>query len=134
MINATGCAGVMIGRAALAAPWVLRDAQTYLRTGVLLPPPTIQQKCQYMRDHFYNMIRFRNQRVAILEFRKRVSWYAKHMNPCRILRDAMRVIDSVEDFEAAVDNFLSWRVQWELANPHFFDSPANMDESKTRAA
>ena len=134
MITATGCAGVMIGRAALAAPWVLRDVQTYLQTGVLPPPPTIQQKCQYMRDHFYNMIRFRNQRVAILEFRKRVSWYAKHMNPCRVLRDAMRVIDSMSDFEAAVDNFLAWRARWELANPHFSDSSASADESENLAA
>jgi nifR3 family TIM-barrel protein len=107
MMAATRCAGVMIGRAALAAPWICRDVQTYLQTGRIPEPPSIGEKCRLMRDHFYNMIRFRNERVAILEFRKRISWYAKHMNPCRVLRDAMRVIDSVEDFEAAVRNFLS---------------------------
>ena len=134
MMTTTGCAGVMIGRAALAAPWIFRDVQSYLQTGQRLPAPSIKQKCQYMRDHFYNMIRFRNQRVAILEFRKRVSWYAKHMNPCRVLRDAMRVIDSVEDFESAIQNFLAWRTQWDLENPHFSDSQLQMEESETLAA
>ena len=134
MMDATGCAGVMIGRAALAAPWIFRDVQTYLQTGEILSPPRIEEKCQLMRMHFYNMIRFRHERVAILEFRKRVSWYAKHMNPCRMLRDAMRVIDSVEDFEAAINNFLSWRREWESAHPGFCESAESREESETMAA
>ncbi|EQD28029.1 TIM-barrel protein, nifR3 family, partial [mine drainage metagenome] len=131
MMAATGCAGVMIGRAALAAPWIFRDVQHYLQTGEILAPPSLEEKCRLMRDHFYNMIRFRNQRVAILEFRKRVSWYAKHINPCRILRDAMRVIDSVEDFEAAINNFLSWRREWESAHPGYCESLESREESET---
>lgn len=133
MIIATGCAGVMIGRAALAAPWIFRNVQTYLQTEQVPPAPSIEEKCRYMRDHFYNMIRFRNQRVAILEFRKRVSWYAKHMNPCRVLRDAMRVIDSVEDFESAISNFLQWRAQWDSEHPQYCETQ-QAEESETLAA
>jgi nifR3 family TIM-barrel protein len=134
MMDATRCAGVMIGRAALAAPWLFRDVQHFLHTGEILPPPSIEEKCQLMRNHFYNMIRFRNQRVAVLEFRKRVSWYAKHMNPCRMLRDAMRVIDSVEDFENAVCQFLNWRRQWEAEHPDFMNSVDGHNESEPLAA
>ena len=46
-----------------------------------------------------------------MEFRKRVSWYAKQMNPCRALRNLMRVIDSAADFEAVIDGFLEWRLR-----------------------
>ncbi len=134
MIQTTGCAGLMIGRAALAAPWIFRDIQSYLQTGKMPLPPSITEKCQLMRAHFYNLVRFRNERVAILEFRKRVSWYAKQMNPCRILRDAMRMIDSVEDFENAINNFLYWRREWELAHPNSVDSPAESEESEPLAA
>ncbi len=109
MIRRTGCAGVMIGRAALSKPWIFRDIHTYLASGVIPPEPDIEAKCRLMRDHFYNLIRFRNQRVAVCEFRKRISWYAKHMNPCRILRDSMRVIESPADFDAAIDRFLRSR-------------------------
>jgi hypothetical protein len=28
-------------------------------------PPTIEQKCQLMRDHFDNICRFRNEHVAV---------------------------------------------------------------------
>ena len=113
MIQRTGCAGVMIGRGALSMPWIFRDTWSYLTTGLIPPPPTISVKCQLMRDHFHNMCRYRNQRAAVLEFRKRVSWYAKQMNPCGILRDRMLLINSAADFEDAVAAFLDWRLKWD---------------------
>ena len=113
MIDATGCAGVMIGRGALSMPWIFRDTWSYLTTGIIPEPPTIEQKCRFVQDHFHNVIRFRNERSAVFEFRKRVSWYAKQMNPCRLLRDEMRVINSPADFEGVVSRFLDWRLQYD---------------------
>ncbi len=110
MMRITGCAGVMIGRAALSTPWIFRDTWSLLTTGVIPDPPTIEQKCQLMRDHFNHLADFRSERIAVLEFRKRVSWYAKQMNPCRLLRDEMRVIESAVDFESVIRRFLDWRL------------------------
>ena len=109
MIAQTGCTGVMIGRAALSRPWLFRDTWSYLTTGRIPETPTIEQKVQLMRDHFNAMAAYRHERSAVLEFRKRVSWYAKGMHPCRILRDEMRVIDSRADFENVLNRFLTWR-------------------------
>lgn len=109
MLAVTGCQGVMIGRAALSAPWIFRDIHSFLTTGVVGDPPNVEEKCRLMRNHFYNLVRWRNERVAVCEFRKRISWYARHLNPCRSLRDAMRVINTPADFDRAVDEFLAWR-------------------------
>jgi tRNA-dihydrouridine synthase B len=111
MIEYTKCAGVMIGRGRVSMPWIFRDTWSYLTTGVIPEPPTIEQKCQLMRDHFRHMVRFRHERAAVMEFRKRVSWYAKQMHPCRMLKDDMRVINTAADFERAVDAFLDWRLK-----------------------
>ena len=62
-----------------------------------------------MRDHFYNMIRFRSEWAAVCEFRKRISWYAKNLHPCKQLRDEMRSLRSREEFEALLFRFLEWR-------------------------
>src|SRR4029079_9150310 len=43
-IEHTKCAGVMIGRGALAAPWIFRDCWSYLTTGVVPEPPGTEQK------------------------------------------------------------------------------------------
>lgn len=111
MMRVTGCAGVMIGRAALSTPWIFRDTWSLLTTGSIPAPPTIQEKCRLMREHFHHLAGFRSERVAVLEFRKRVSWYAKQMNPCRMLRDEMRVIESAHDFENIIVRFLDWRLE-----------------------
>jgi tRNA-dihydrouridine synthase B len=113
MLEYTKCAGVMIGRAALSRPWIFRDIWSYLTTGQIPPSPSIEQKCDLMREHFYNLIRYRSERAAVCEFRKRVSWYAKEMNPCRILRDEMRSIDSRADFDEVMRRFLDWRLAYD---------------------
>jgi nifR3 family TIM-barrel protein len=109
MIDATGCAGVMIGRGALSTPWIFRDTWSYLTTGEVPPAPSIEQKCRLMSDHFWNICRFRSERSAVIEFRKRVSWYAKQMRPCKCMADPMRSIESGADFDDVVARFLDWR-------------------------
>ncbi|HEX8322844.1 MAG TPA: tRNA dihydrouridine synthase DusB [Tepidisphaeraceae bacterium] len=109
MIDVTGCQGVMIGRAALAAPWIFRDTWSYLTTGLIPEPLTLAEKCQLMRDHFYNILAYRTEHAAVMTMRKRVSWYAKQMNPCRPLRDGMLAINNTADFERVIADFLEWR-------------------------
>jgi nifR3 family TIM-barrel protein len=113
MIDQTGCAGVMIGRGALSMPWIFRDTHSYLTTGTIPPPPTLEQKCNLMRQHFANLVRFRGLRVALIEFRKRVSWYAKTMHPCPMLRERMRLVQSAEQFEQILQEFLDWRTRYD---------------------
>ena len=130
MMRVTRCRGVMVGRGALSAPWLLRDIDHYLRTGELLPPPSMEQKCRWMCDHFYNLLRFRNERVAVCEFRKRISWYSKHMQPCREFKEAIRTINSRQDFDQAVATFLNRRTREYTAMP-FDEEPIETPLSDT---
>jgi tRNA-dihydrouridine synthase len=63
-----------------------------------------------MLDHFHHLSHFRNERAAVCEFRKRVSWYSKQMHPCRPLKDGMQTIQSAADFERVMREFLEWRL------------------------
>ncbi len=111
MLRKTGCRGVMIGRAVLSRPWIFRDIWSYLKAGMVPPPPTIQQKCDLMRRHFSLMSEHRSGRSAVIEFRRRVSWYAKEMQPCQSLKQGMTAINSAADFERVIEEFLSWRMR-----------------------
>ncbi|MCL2646759.1 MAG: tRNA dihydrouridine synthase DusB [Phycisphaerales bacterium] len=106
MLEMTKCHGVMIGRGALGRPWIFQHIWSYLTTGVIPPTPSIQERCQMIRDHFYHICRFRNEWIAVCEFRKRISWYARNMGPCRRLRDPMRQINTAADFERVLQDFL----------------------------
>jgi nifR3 family TIM-barrel protein len=111
MIRYTGCAGVMIGRAALGTPWIFRDIHSLLTSGAVPPSPTIEEIVQLIRDHFYHHCRFRNERSAVIEFRKRISWYVKNLHPCEQLRQEMRLFKDASEFEAILSRFLEWRSQ-----------------------
>jgi nifR3 family TIM-barrel protein len=109
MIDSTRCAGVMIGRGALSAPWIFRDIHSHLTTGVIPPEPTLEEKCDLVRRHFANLVNYRSERVALLEFRQRISWYAKTMHPCKMLKDRMRLVATAEEFYTIIDEFIEWR-------------------------
>jgi nifR3 family TIM-barrel protein len=111
MIRRTGCAGVMIGRAALGTPWIFRDTHALLMTGKVPPPPSLEEIVQLIRDHYYNHCRFRNERSAVIEFRKRISWYARHLHPCNQLRQEMRLFNGTAEFETILRRFLDWRAE-----------------------
>src|SRR5205807_5447272 len=40
----TGIAGAMIGRAAMSTPWIFRETKTYLASGELVDPPTLEER------------------------------------------------------------------------------------------
>ncbi|WP_184208582.1 tRNA dihydrouridine synthase DusB [Prosthecobacter dejongeii] len=47
----TNVKGIMIGRAAMANPWVFQEAKHYLSTGTHATPATVQQRFALMRRH-----------------------------------------------------------------------------------
>jgi nifR3 family TIM-barrel protein len=111
MIEHTKCAGVMIGRGALSHPWIFRDTWSYLTTGTIPEEPTLEEKCNMIRTHFYNLCHYRSERSAIIEMRKRISWYSKTMHPCAQLKEDMRLITCAADVDAALARFLAWRAE-----------------------
>lgn len=109
MLQRTGCSGLMIGRAALSAPWIFRDIWAYLTTGRIPQPPTLEEKCQIMAQHFRMHLDNKGEWAAICEFRQRVSWYAKELHPCRMLKDQMRQMRSPAEFDEILQRFIQWR-------------------------
>jgi nifR3 family TIM-barrel protein len=111
MIEHTQCAGIMIGRGALSQPWIFRDIWSYLTTGEIPPPPSLEEKVQLIRDHYYGMVKYRTPRSAMIEMRRRISWWSKSMHPCSQLKDELRLFETAEQFEDILRRFLEWRTQ-----------------------
>ena len=79
MINETGCAGVMIGRGAIGNPWLIKNCVDYLETGNYDSEVSISDRIKMMTKHLDMLIRDKNERTAILEFRTHLMYYFKYL-------------------------------------------------------
>ena len=109
MFAETGCAGIVIGRAALANPWVFREISAALVGNPLPPPPTLLDRVSLMTRHFLWAVALRGEHLACLQFRKMIDWYARAFGPCKRLRLSLKELSSVEEYHEVVGQFLEER-------------------------
>lgn len=100
MLDVTGCAGVMIGRGALGQPWLFRDVAHYLETGGRETPPPYPrvERAKLVLAHFENLLRYRDERIALNTIRKRMSWYSPHLQPWPGLKRDVQTMTSTAEF------------------------------------
>lgn len=80
MLLETNCDLVMIGRALLGNPWLIKEINTYLDSGEILDKPTSIDKINMALEHLNNLYKFRNEKVAVLEIRNHIAWYLKGLD------------------------------------------------------
>lgn len=77
MLDEVGADGVMIGRAALGNPFMIKQTVHYLETGELLPPHTAQEKIEIAKVHLQRLVDLKGDAVASREFRTHAAYYLK---------------------------------------------------------
>jgi tRNA-dihydrouridine synthase B len=116
MIRETGCSGVMIGRGALSAPWLFRDAWALQTSGIAPDEPLLPEKIAMIRRYFTLMREQRDDRYALMQIRRRISWFAKRLLTdeeragrvgCKPLKEVVRNAESPETVYVALEQFQS---------------------------
>lgn len=87
IMEQTGCDGVMIGRGALGNPWIIPRTQHYLRSGTILPEPSMQERLQIALQHFERLLQYKGERIGLNEMRKHAVWYIKGVKNAAHHRD-----------------------------------------------
>jgi tRNA-dihydrouridine synthase B len=95
----TGCEAVMIGRAAVANPWIFAGLD---RTEV-----PIEQVRTTLRDHLARMLAFYGTVRGLVQFRKYAKSYLKPYHPPRPLQLRMLTTEVVEEFLELADQILT---------------------------
>ena len=102
MLSETGCDGVMVGRGAIGNPWLIRDIVHYLRTGQLLPPPTVQEKVEVALGHLADLARSLGEDRAVRHLRGQLPQYFQSMPGVTRLREQIHSACTFPEVEAAL--------------------------------
>jgi nifR3 family TIM-barrel protein len=92
-----GVDAVMIGRAAIGRPWIFRDIHHYIKTGEILPPPSLNEKVDLARTHFKKSLEWKGEPRGILEMRRHFSNYFKGLPDFRETR--LKLVTSLNVME-----------------------------------
>lgn len=97
MMETTGCAGVAIARGALGNPWIFRRTVHYLRTGELLPEPSVQERVQMAKRHLRMLVDHKGEYIGVREMRKHAAWYVKGIHGAAALRVRINAAETEEE-------------------------------------
>ena len=101
--EATGCDGVMIGRAAQGNPWIFSELLAYGQSGVIKSRPTIREVKDMMLRHAKLQIEWKGDYIGIREMRKHVAWYTKGLPHATHLRNKINQVESYEELENLIE-------------------------------
>jgi tRNA-dihydrouridine synthase B len=122
MFSETGCDAVMIGRAAVADPWIFTRAQALLRGQPDPGPPGIEGRIAAYVGLFEETVRLKGEPRGVYEMRRHVSGYLKGLPRISALR--ARIFEQVtrEGVLARIDEYRRYlhegRVPWWLEEDH----------------
>ena len=100
MLDETGCDFLMVGRAALGAPWIFSQINAYLETGEILPEPTVEEKMQIMLTHIEKLCEYKGDYIGMREARKHDSWYIKGMRGAASMRQEIGKLENMSELRA----------------------------------
>ncbi len=99
MKQLTNCDSIMVGRGAQGNPFLLKRLARYLKTGEILPKPTVSDKINQALEHFELLIQTKGEYIAILEMRKHAAWYIKGIYGASKVKAKINCSKSIEEIQ-----------------------------------
>jgi tRNA-dihydrouridine synthase B len=105
--NKFGVDGIMIGRAAIGYPWIFNEIKHYVKTGEHLPPPTIQQRIEVIRQHLKQSVQWKGPFAGINEMRRHYTNYLKGLPNIKEFRLRLVTIADVDEIENVLQEIIN---------------------------
>jgi nifR3 family TIM-barrel protein len=84
-----GVDGLMIGRASIGYPWIFNEIKHFRTTGEHLPGPTLEQRVDVARRHLEMSVKWKGEKLAIVEMKRHYSNYFRGIPHFRAFRSKL---------------------------------------------
>lgn len=106
MLTEVGADAVMVGRAALGNPWILKQMLTYVETGELLPEPTPYEKIETAKTQLARLVDLKGEKIAVPEFRQQAAYYLKGIPGAAKARAQVNAVFTQQEVIDILDAFV----------------------------
>ena len=106
MLEKTKCDAIMIGRGAQGNPWIFKRINHYMRTGEILPEPTLEEKITTAIKHMNLAVAEHGDYVAVREMRKHIGWYLKGLKNSAKYRDQINKITDYKEVISMLEEYV----------------------------
>ena len=104
MFDRYGVDGIMIGRATYGRPWIFREIHHYLRTGEIMPQPSVIERVAIAKEHLAKSIEIKGEKVGILEMRRHLSNYFKGLPNFKDTRFKLVTLNDPAELVEVIDS------------------------------
>ena len=102
----TGCDGVMIGRGAIADPWIFKQTKHYLEFGEHMPEPGIEEKIRLCIEHLKLNVRYKDEKYGVQTFRKHYVGYLKGLPNIAPVRSELMQYTTIDPVVERLQKYL----------------------------
>ena len=102
----TGCDGLMVGRAARGNPWIFKEINEYLKTGIVPEKPSAEEVKNMILKHASMLIEYKGEYTAVREMRKHIAWYTQGLPHSAELRRRCNEIVGWESLKEVIESRL----------------------------
>ncbi len=102
MREETGCDAFMIGRGAKGNPFIFSRMKAFFETGVLPPPPSIDETVEMLLTQARMMVERKGEYIGVREMRKHAAWYTAGWPGSSKLRDEVNRVETLAQMEELV--------------------------------
>ena len=106
MLEKTKCDAIMIGRGSQGNPWIFNRINHYMKTGEVLPEPTLEEKISTAIKHMNLAVAEHGEYVAVREMRKHIGWYLKGLKNSAKYRDQINKITDYKEVIAMLEEYV----------------------------
>lgn len=106
MFETTNCDAIMIGRASLGNPWLIKEIEHYLEHQEYLEKPTNEQIINQAIEHLEVLVEDVGEKIAVIQMRGLGAWYLKGLKDNALIRQKLNKASKKEEMIDILNEYL----------------------------
>ena len=98
MLDETGCDAVMIGRATIGNPWIIKECVEYIENNKEIEKPTYKERIDMLVNHYNLLKKYEGDRKALLEIKTHALSYLKYIPGTKNIKQKLVSTKNEEEF------------------------------------